>query len=71
MAEDINLNNAFGVMSYANLSKYKREFTYNTVNRTRNALNFYHKLNAPSPIENTLFFYPITQLLNELAPKML
>ena len=71
LAEDMNLNNAFGVMCYANLSKYKREFTYNTVNRTRNALNFYHKLNAPSPIENTLFFYPITQLLNELAPKML
>ena len=71
LAEDMNLNDAFGVMSYANLSKYKREFTSNTVNRTRNALNFYHKLNAPSPIENTLFFYPITQLLNELAPKML
>ena len=71
LAKEMDLNDAFGVMDYANLSKYKQDFTSNTVNRTRNALNFYHKLNEPSPIENTLFFYPITQLLNELAPKVL
>lgn len=67
----MNLRDAFGIMTYANLLKFKQYFTSNTVNRTRNALNFYHKLNAPTPIENTLFFYPITQLLNELAPLVL
>lgn len=71
LAQEMNLRDAFGIMTYADLLKFKQYFTSNTVNRTRNALNFYHKLNAPTPIENTLFFYPITQLLNELAPLVL
>lgn len=71
LAQEMNLSDAFGIMTYADLLNYKQYFTSNTVNRTRNALNFYNKLNAKTPIENTLFFYPITQLLNELAPLVL
>ena len=71
LAQEMNLNDAFSAIPYADLNKYKQDFTFNTVSRTRNALNFYHTLNAQTPIENTLFFYPITQLLNELAPKVL
>ena len=67
----MNVNDAFGVMPYSDIVKYKNDFTTNVENRIKNALNFYGKLNSDSPIENTLFFYPITQLLNELAPKIL
>lgn len=71
LAREMNLDDVFGVMPYPKLVAYKKDFTLNTINRTRNALNFYGKLNVQTPIENTLFFYPITQLLNELAPKIL
>ena len=71
LAKEMNVNDAFGVMPYSDIVKYKNDFTTNVENRIKNALNFYGKLNSDSPIENTLFFYPITQLLNELAPKIL
>lgn len=71
LAREMNVNDAFGVMPYSDIVKYKNDFTLNVENRIKNALNFYGKLNSDSPIENTLFFYPITQLLNELAPKIL
>lgn len=71
LAKEMNVNDAFGVMPYSDIVKYKSDFTVNVENRIKNALNFYGKLNSVSPIENTLFFYPITQLLNELAPKIL
>ncbi len=71
LAKEIDIKNAFGALPYADIVKYKHMFTANVQNKIRNALNFYGKLNAESPIEDTLFFYPITQLLNELAPKIL
>lgn len=71
LAKEMDVNDAFGVMPYSDIVKYKNDFTTNVENRIKNALNFYGKLNSDSTIENTLFFYPITQLLNELAPKIL
>lgn len=71
LAKEMNVNDAFGVMPYSDIVRYKNDFTTNVENRIKNALNFYGKLNSDAPIENTLFFYPITQLLNELAPKIL
>lgn len=71
LSKEMNVNDAFGAMPYSDIVKYRKDFTVNVENRIKNALNFYEKLNSDTPVENTLFFYPITQLLNELAPKIL
>jgi len=61
----------FGTVSNTVLDANKLLFTSDVKLRTSNALTFMKLLNTQNPIEDSLFFYPITELLNLLARKLL
>ena len=65
------LVNNFGAASNTVLEANKNLFASDVKLRTSNALTFMRLLNSPNPIEDTLFFYPITEMLNLLARKLL
>ena len=61
----------FGAVSNTTLEAYRDLFASDVKLRTSNALTFMGLLGSPDPIEDTLFFYPITEMLNILARKLL
>ena len=71
LAEEQKIQANFGTVSKTELEKYKIAFKSDVRLRTSNALTFLQLLNTPDPIEDTLFFYPITELLKILANQLL
>lgn len=71
LANEKNTENIFGTVALSKLQQLKSVFSANTKVRTRSALNYFGLLNQPVKIENTLFFYPITNILHDLAQKIM
>ncbi len=71
LAVEKDVEQTFGTLPLADLRKYRNVFTANTKTRARSALNYLGLLNAEVRIENTLFFYPVTNILHDLAQKIL
>ena len=71
LAREQKIQATFGTVSYTKLEDNRQLFASGVKLRTSNALTFLGLLGSPNPIEDTLFFYPITEMLNLLAPKLL
>lgn len=71
LAKEQKIQDTFGTVSYTKLEANRVFFDSDVRLRTSNALTFMNLLNSPNPIEDTLFFYPITEMLNILAKKLL
>lgn len=71
LAKEQKIQANFGAVSNTVLEANKNLFASDVKLRTSNALTFMRLLNSPNPIEDTLFFYPITEMLNLLARKLL
>jgi len=71
LAKEKDVENNFGTIPYASLVSYKPLFSANITTGTRSALSYLGLLNQPVRIENTLFFYPITNIIHNLAQKIL
>lgn len=71
LAREKDIEQNFGTLSLADLRRYRHVFTANTKTRTRSALNYLGLLNTEMRIENTLFFYPVTNILHDLAQTIL
>lgn len=71
LAKEQKIQQNFGTVNYSKLEAQKNLFSSDVKHRTNNALTFRHLLNSQADIEDTLFFYPITALLNQLARKLL
>ena len=71
LAKEQKIQSNFGAVSNIVLEANKNLFASDVKLRTSNALTFMRLLNSPNPIEDTLFFYPITEMLNLLARKLL
>ena len=71
LAKEQKIQTNFGTVSQTDLEANKPLFASDVKLRTSNALTFMGLLNSPDPIEDTLFFYPITEMLNLLARKLL
>lgn len=71
LAKEQKIQANFGAVSNTVLDANRNLFASDVKLRTSNALTFMHLLGSPNPIEDTLFFYPITEMLNLLAQKLL
>ncbi len=71
LAKEQKIQANFGAVSNNILDANRNLFASDVKLRTSNALTFMHLLGSPNPIEDTLFFYPITEMLNLLAQKLL
>lgn len=71
LASEQNIHDNFATITMTELEKHKDLFANDAKVRTTNALTFMKLLNSPDPIEDPLFFHPITGLLNELARRIL
>lgn len=71
LAKEQKIQANFGAVSNNVLEANRNLFASDVKLRTSNALTFMHLLGSPNPIEDTLFFYPITEMLNLLAQKLL
>jgi len=71
LAKEQKIQANFGAVSNTVLDANRELFASDVKLRTSNALTFMHLLGSPSPIEDTLFFYPITEMLNLLAQRLL
>ncbi len=71
LANEQNIHDNFGTVRNTVLSQHKDLFASDVRLRTSNALTFMGLLNSPTQIEDTLFFYPITEMLNILARNIL
>ena len=71
LAKEQKIQANFGTVSNNVLEAHRKLFASDIKLRTSNALTFMHLLNSPNQIEDTLFFYPITEMLNLLARKLL
>lgn len=71
LAKEQKIQANFGTVSNTTLDANKHLFASDVKLRTSNALTFMKLLNSPNPIEDTLFFYPVTEMLNLLAKKIL
>lgn len=71
LAKSEDIQNTFSTIQLSELQKYHTLFTQGNDNRINNALNFLKLQGQQSPIEDTLFFYPLTTILNDLASKIL
>lgn len=71
LAKEQKIQANFGTVSNMTLEANKTLFASDVKLRTSNALTFMSLLNSPNPIEDTLFFYPVTEMLNLLARKLL
>lgn len=67
LAREQKIQDNFGTVSSTILDANKNLFASDVKLRTSNALTFMRLLNTPNPIEDTLFFYPVTEMLNQLA----
>lgn len=69
LAKEFDITTQFGTIELTELEEYRRQF--DTCCDTLDAnLDFVGLRKSTSKIEETLFFYPITKLLNELATMM-
>lgn len=71
LAKEQNIQANFGTVSNDTLNTNRVHFASDVRLRTSNALTFMGLINSPNSIEDTLFFYPITEMLNILARKFL
>lgn len=71
LAKEQKIQANFGAVSNTKLETFKNLFASDVKLRTSNALTFMKLLNSQNPIEDTLFFYPITEMLNLLARQLL
>lgn len=71
LANEQNINANFGTVSSTELNSNRELFASDVKLRTSNALTFMGVLGSSAPIEDTLFFYPITEMLNILAQRLL
>lgn len=71
LAKEQKIQANFGTVSNNVLDANRNLFASDVRLRTSNALTFMDVLNSAAPIEDTLFFYPITEMLNLLAKKIL
>lgn len=67
LAKEQDIKNRFGTISITDLQKHRDLFDSDIELHTTNALIFMGLKNSATPIEDTLFFYPITVILTELA----
>lgn len=71
LAKEQKIEANLGTVSNTVLESHRPLFAHDVKLRTSNALTFMGLLGTPNPIEDTLFFYPITEMLHQLAPKLL
>lgn len=71
LAREQKIEQNLGTIPESQLAQYKEIFNADVKLRTSNALTFMRLLNTKAPIEDTLFFYPVTETLNLLARKIL
>ena len=71
LARERKIKDNFGTVDLTTLEKNRSLFESDIQLRTSNALTNMQLLNSPDPIEDTLFFYPITEMLNLLAKEIL
>lgn len=71
LAREKDIENNFGTISLSDLEGYRNVFTANVETGTRSALAYLNLLNQQVKIENTLFFYPITNIIHDLAQRIL
>ncbi|MBD5261834.1 MAG: hypothetical protein HDS38_06860 [Bacteroides sp.] len=71
LAKEQKIQANFGTVSLTALEANRPIFASGVKLRTSNALTFMGLLGSQNPIEDTLFFYPITEMLNQLAQKIL
>ncbi len=71
LAKEQKIQANFGTVSNTTLEAKKNLFASDVKLRTSNALTFMRLLNSQNPIEDTLFFYPVTEMLNILARELL
>lgn len=71
LAREQNIQANFGAVSNTKLEENKKLFASDVKLRTSNALTFLQLLGTQNPIEDTLFFYSVTEMLNLLAQKLL
>lgn len=71
LAKEKDIENTFGAVSLTKLEENEGYFASDIKTRTSDALNFMELLNTKKPIEDALFFYPVTAMLNILANKLL
>lgn len=71
LATEQNIHANFGTVSFTVLESKRNLFASDVKLRTSNALTFMKLLNSPNQIEDTLFFYPITEMLNLIARELL
>lgn len=71
LAKEQRIQDNFGTVSQTRLEANRILFSSDVKLRTSNALTFMKLLNSPNQIEDTLFFYPITEMLNLLAKQLL
>jgi len=71
LAEEFDFPSSFTTIPNDQLLTYRDTFVKGNDTRLTNALKFLGLLNKQEKIEDTLFFYPITSILNELAKKIL
>lgn len=71
LAKEQKIKNNFGTVSTTVLEQHKNIFESGVILKTRNSLKFLGLLNQHVQIEDTLFFYPITETLKILAQKLL
>ena len=71
LAKDYDFSSNFTTIANDKLQAYHDTFIKGNDTRLTNALKFLGILNKPEKVEDTLFFYPITSILNDLAKKIL
>lgn len=71
LAKEQKIQANFGTVENTKLEENRALFAADVKLRTSNALTFMKLLGSPNPIEDTLFFYPITEIINQLARKLL
>lgn len=67
LAKEQDVKNRFGTISITDLKEYRDLFVSDIQLHTSNALIFMGLSGSATPIEDSLFFYPITVILTELA----
>ncbi|MDE6272028.1 MAG: hypothetical protein K2M31_03370 [Muribaculaceae bacterium] len=71
LAKEQKITSNFGTVSMQELEKNRKIFLQDPKLRASNALILQKLLNSSQPIEDTLFFYPVTEMLNTLAKNLL
>lgn len=71
LAREQKIHDNFGTVTYEKLAAQRDLFASDVRTRTSNALTFMNLLGSTQPIEDTMFFYPITETLNLLAKVLL